>query len=168
MAAKETDVFTNYATTFIESDGTSLKAALDIARKFGAVREQVLPMDPPKLYPGDPEEFYTLAAQLRVLSYHNLGRNLDSWRKWLALHGPILSRLEVDSTWDNATATTGKLDTYHPPSEPAGHAVAIVGYTPDRFIIRNSWGKGWGDKGFAYASLSYAKAAFDEAYGVSV
>ena len=30
-----------------------------------------------------------------------------------------------------------------------GHAIAIVGYTRDGFIIQNSWGEGWGYKGFA-------------------
>jgi hypothetical protein len=40
MAAKETDEFTANATTFIESVGTSPKAALDIARKFGAVQDR--------------------------------------------------------------------------------------------------------------------------------
>ncbi|MCO6418226.1 C1 family peptidase [Siccirubricoccus sp. KC 17139] len=31
----------------------------------------------------------------------------------------------------------------------SGHAVAIVGYTRDGFIIQNSWGPGWGRDGFA-------------------
>jgi len=31
----------------------------------------------------------------------------------------------------------------------SGHAVAIVGYTTDGFIIQNSWGSSWGDGGFA-------------------
>lgn len=31
----------------------------------------------------------------------------------------------------------------------SGHAIAIVGYTRDGFIIQNSWGPGWGYKGFA-------------------
>lgn len=30
-----------------------------------------------------------------------------------------------------------------------GHAIAIVGYTRDGFIIQNSWGPGWGARGFA-------------------
>ena len=30
-----------------------------------------------------------------------------------------------------------------------GHAIAIVGYTKEGFIIQNSWGRGWGHKGFA-------------------
>jgi hypothetical protein len=28
-----------------------------------------------------------------------------------------------------------------------GHCVTIVGYTPEGFIIRNSWGKNWMNKG---------------------
>ena len=31
----------------------------------------------------------------------------------------------------------------------AGHAVAIVGYAAQGFIVQNSWGPGWGAKGFA-------------------
>ena len=31
----------------------------------------------------------------------------------------------------------------------SGHAVALVGYTRDGFIVQNSWGEGWGATGFA-------------------
>lgn len=30
-----------------------------------------------------------------------------------------------------------------------GHAIAIVGYTSNGFIVQNSWGTAWGEKGFA-------------------
>ncbi len=168
MAAKETDVFTTQPTTFIESDGTSLKAALDIARKYGAVRETVLPFASGKLYGGDVKSFYALAAQLKINSYFNLGTDLVTWKAWLATKGPILTRLGVDATWDDATAMKGNLDLYRPKTVRGGHAVALVGYTADRFIVRNSWGTGWGDKGFGYASAAYAQAAFTEAYGVAL
>jgi C1A family cysteine protease len=69
----------------------------------------------------------------------------------------------------NAGQTGGKLNTYDPMSKQGGHAVALVGYDPGMFIVRNSWGDtGWGDKGFAYASNVYAAAAFTEAYGMNV
>jgi C1A family cysteine protease len=172
MASKETDEFDSSPTTFIENAGTSLKAALDVARKFGAVKETVLPFDGGALYPGKPETFYALAAQMKIQSYFNLslnrGGSFDSWRRWLATRGPIMTRLDVDRTWDDAATTKGNLDAYLPKTRRGGHAVSIVGYTPDRFIVRNSWGTPWGDKGFGYASLAYAQDAFTEAYGISV
>jgi len=32
----------------------------------------------------------------------------------------------------------------------AGHCVAAVGYASDYWIIRNSWGSGWGQSGHIY------------------
>lgn len=168
MASKETDQFITRPTTFIEAEGTSLKTALDTARKFGVVREIYLPFASGKLYQGKTQTFYAAAALRKILAYFNLDRNLTNWRSWLATKGPILTRLDVDRTWDDATVNNGNLDEYQPATTRGGHAVAIVGYRPDRFIIRNSWGTGWGDNGFAYASLAYAQAAFTEAYGVEV
>jgi Papain family cysteine protease len=168
MAAKETDQFNSRPTTFIEGEGTSLKTALDIARKFGVVRDPVLPFVSGKHYAGEAKTFYALAAQLKVAAYFNLNRNLSNWRSWLATKGPILTRLDVDATWDQATDNGGVLEEYQPDTARGGHAVALVGYGPDRFIVRNSWGTGWGDKGFAYASLAYAQEAFTEAYGVEI
>jgi C1A family cysteine protease len=168
MASKETDQFQTRPTTFIESEGTSLKSALDVARKFGAVRDSILSFGLGKLYQGKGDTFYALAAQQKISSYFNLGRDLANWRTWLATKGPILTRLDVDATWNDADRTAGKLDTYRSETARGGHAVALVGYTTSRFIVRNSWGTGWGDKGFGYASHPYAQAAFTEAYGVSL
>ncbi len=168
MAAKELDDFVTVPTTFIEDEGTSLKSALDVARKFGVVLDSVLAFGSGRLFQGDAQTFYATAAQLKITSYFNLKQNQANWRAWLATKGPILTRLGVDATWDNAGETQGNLDTYEPDTVRGGHAVALVGYTKDRFIVRNSWGTEWGDKGFAYASLEYAHAAFTEAYGVTV
>jgi C1A family cysteine protease len=78
--------------------------------------------------------------------------------------------LQVDATWDHATATHGNLDSFERDTVRGGHAVCVVGYTPqNRFILRNSWGTGWGDNGFGYASEAYIQAGFfNESYGVTV
>jgi C1A family cysteine protease len=169
MACKETDPFTSRPQTMIEGAGTTLKAAVDILRKYGAVPETMLPFKiNTTMYTGNENTFYATAATRKVASYFNLQRNLANWRSWLGQHGPILVGLNVDATWDGATATGGKLDTFKPSTVRGGHAVALVGYTRDkRFIVRNSWGTAWGDKGFGYASEAYINAAFyDESYGV--
>ena len=121
-----------------------------------------------QLYAGEANTFYAIAAQLKILAYFNLGTNLTNWRTWLATKGPILTRLSVDSTWDRRRRNAGNLDDYKPETARGGHAVALVGYRPGRFIVRNSWGTSWGQSGFAYASLAYAQEAFTEAYGVEI
>ncbi len=171
MASKEIDSYIERPTTFVELAGTSIKSALDVARKYGAVHESVLKFSGGSLFPGDVGAFYTLASELRIRNYFNLtlgrtGNNVKTWRRWIAEVGPILTRLNVDDNWMNAKKTAGKLDVYDEDSADGGHAVAIVGYRAGVFIVRNSWGTGWGDKGFAYASDAYAKEAFTEAYGV--
>jgi len=94
---------------------------------------------------------------------------LNHWKTWLAGGGPILAGLNVDDTWMNAADTAGMLDKYQPETADGGHAVCIVGYTKDHFIIRNSWGPTWGDKGFGYASAAYIGSAFfNESYGVTL
>ena len=176
MSSKETDIYSNRPTSFIEEEGTWCTAALDIARKFGVVKESILPFEnasgSPELYTGGNEAtFYALASQLKISSYINLGTgtgNLGNWKNWIANHGPILTRLEVDTAWDNATSHLGNMDVYDTAHTRGGHCVAIVGYTATRFIIRNSWGTAWGDQGFGYASNQYAAAAFTETYGVNL
>jgi hypothetical protein len=114
MASKETDELTSRPTTFIEEDGTTLKGALDVARRFGVVSASVLPFEnapgKPELFispvPNDPNPentFYAFAAQRKIAGYFNLGPGISNWRAWIANNGPILTRLDVDSTWDNAS-----------------------------------------------------------------
>lgn len=167
MASKELDEFTAAPTTFIEPEGTSLKAALDVSRKYGAVLDDDLPFAGGRLFPGSAQVFYAKAARLKIASYINLGPSLLAWRRWLAGNGPLLVRLDVDETWANASVVP-RLDAYRADTARGGHAVALVGYTPEGFIVRNSWGDSWGADGFAFATNAYAAAAFSEAYGVAL
>ncbi len=168
MASKEVDEFTSTATTFLEDAGTSIKAALDIARKFGSVEESVLPLNG-TLSKLDERVFYVRAARLKIASYYNLmGNNkLANFRNWIAGQGPIIATLHCDTAWDNI-GRDGKLEAYGKASPDSGHAISIVGYAKDHFIFRNSWGTGWGNKGFALATAAYVEATIKEAYGITV
>ena len=171
MASKETDEYVTRPETFIEGAGTSLKAAMDICRKFGVVTDALLPFAINTLmYAGDENQFFAAASQRRASAYFNLHKDLAQWRSWIASHGPLLVGLNVDATWDNATATHGILDVFQPNTVRGGHAVCIVGYRADkRFIVRNSWGTSWGDHVFGYASEAYINAGFfNESYGVTI
>jgi hypothetical protein len=73
---EETDEFNSQPTTFIEDEGTSLKAALDIARKYGKRARFRLPFKTGHLYPTRRKTFYAIAAQYKIAqlfqSQHNL------------------------------------------------------------------------------------------------
>jgi len=125
MANKETDSITSYPTTFIDSVGTETKLALNIARKYGCVLDDVLPMNG-RLSNLSTAAFYSKAAVMRISSYTNLGTNLNDWRQWLSNNGPILTRLNVDDTWQKASWTGGKLKKYKKNTVKGGHAVCIV------------------------------------------
>ena len=167
MASKETDEFSHRPTSFIEDAGTSLKAALDVARKLGCVTDRDLPFASGSLAGGTENSFYARAARLKIRSYHNVGDNLSHWREWIYQQGPLIARVEVDLAFDQLDGTTARLTSFIGPSLGA-HAVALVGYTPEGFILRNSWSAGWGDRGFALATDAYAQAAITEVYGITV
>src|SRR5262245_31750650 len=110
MSAKETDAREDYPSTFLEEDGTSLKAGLEVIRKFGAVLDSELPWEG-KLAAGSPDAFNTSAASRRIVAYFNLydddkAKRFSAWRRWLAEHGPVAVLFKMD-----AQIETGKLQT---------------------------------------------------------
>ncbi len=52
------------------------------------------------------------------------------------------------------------------PDDYGGHAVTIVGYTSEGFIIKNSWGRGWGMEGYGIVGFEYHRIFCDEALAV--
>lgn len=172
MASKEMDEYREYPTTFIDDAGTSLKQALITAKKVGALKADILPFKG-KMAKIPESKFKETAAKLKITAYFNLidrkKDKINMFKNWLAQRGPILTCLDVDSSWDNLMKN-GKdtMEKYMKNKDERGHAVSIVGYTPTHFIIRNSWGPKWGNNGFGFASYEYVNEAFKEAYGIVV
>ena len=173
MRAKLTEVKGEPAwhpTTFLEQGMTDVKSALDVARTFGAALEQDLPWDD-GLYPGEIERFYASAAERRITHYYRLDPEQEPaawfghWRRWIAQHGPVLIVVGVDRSFYDGAAL---LDRFDAASTSSQHAAALVGYGPGGFLVRCSWGEGWGDGGYAVATEAYLAEANVESYGVVV
>ncbi len=67
----------------------------------------------------------------------------------LNTHGPIATAIDVGTTELLMSYVDGIFPGVACGTEP-DHAVTIVGYTEDYWIVRNSWGKDWGDDGYFY------------------
>lgn len=173
MASKEIDNIIYRPTTFIEKSGTRILSALEVVYRNGIVLEKMLPFHG-GLYEGRVDDFYDEAAKFKLVRRIDLKTKKyqinDRMRTYLLSgRGPVVTRLVVDEQFKDANPNTAHFTEYGTPIKNGGHAIALVGYTSDKeYIIRNSWGTKWGDKGFAYASEEYAQAAFTEAYGAEV
>lgn len=101
---------------------------------------------------------YKDALNHQVVGYQRVTRELTQMRGCLAAGYPFVLGFTVyDSFESAAVAKTGVLNL--PTSAEkvvGGHAVLCVGYddVAQRFIVRNSWGAKWGQKG--YFTMPYA------------
>jgi len=83
-----------------------------------------------------------------MLTRANVERGEGNLRRAVTV-GPALVKYLADSSfmdyshgvYESSTCTTQN-------SEP--HALVVVGYTPDYWIVKNSWGQAWGMNGYAH------------------
>jgi hypothetical protein len=153
--------------TFLEEAPTNAKDALDVVRRFGAVRRELLPWDG-QLNRGPVDRFFERASAYKIAAYHSLDdvnpvqRELQ-WRQWMHQYGPVLVTLTVDRSFIDAAGTMKR---FVKRQKPFLHAAALVAYDENRFYIRNSWGEKWGDGGDIDATSAWLDRAIRESYGV--
>lgn len=87
------------------------------------------------------------ASQYRIAEYARV-ETIEHLKEALAFDGPCYISFPVY----NYSTTLWKPN----PGDirQGGHAMTVVGYTKEGFIIRNSWGKKWGDNGYCIYSYN--------------
>lgn len=135
------------------SEGTWLNTIAYVIEQFGVPLEQVWPYKAlSRALPAgktwkDLDDAAEYKAKLyRLSKFEDIAQQLSAGR-------PVLTGITVygSSLQSAEVIRTGRFLMPLPGEEPAGgHAVVIVGWNPkDKvFLFANSWGTGWGAKGF--------------------
>lgn len=133
--------------------GSYPRAALKWAQQSGVCRDDLWAyIDGQRGTPraGAPESRYAN----RILTYARVGLTTQQIKEALYWHGPILAAVPTDQGFA-ATGPDGRIQSRGLAMGP--HAIAIAGWDDAKqaFIIRNSWGTAWGDKGDGYLPYSW-------------
>lgn len=105
-----------------------------------------------------PQQCYAQALKFKAVQYQRLSQISNQFKGCLASGYPFVFGFTVYESFETQqVANTGHAPMPSPSEKTVGgHAVMAVGYDDSNnwFIIRNSWGTGWGMNG--YFTLPYA------------
>jgi C1A family cysteine protease len=141
----------------------SLRDGYRTIAKIGACPERMWPYQPRRFKRRPTADCYEAATRHKAIAYFRIRRRLSDLRACLADRFPFVFGMAVHkSMLHRPTRHTGvvSVPTRHD-KLVGGHAVMAVGYDhPKRqLIIRNSWGLGWGDRGYGYLPYQFLMSA---------
>ena len=124
-----------------ERRGMFGREVMSILRNVGIVEEKEYRYGKIEKKEDINKELYEKAKDHKIKSYARV-RTINDVKKSLPINGPLYISFPVFhhgvDMWKRQ---------YRDQKMRGGHAMAIVGYDETGFIIRNSWGESWGDKG---------------------
>jgi C1A family cysteine protease len=132
--------------------GAYIRDGIKVTYTYGAPLESFWPYDINRFKIKPTTTAYSDALKRKVTGYQ---RCLDfmTVKNAVAAGNPVVFGFNVYSSFYNINRT-GIMTYPNKATERflGGHAVCIVGYRDidSRFIVRNSWGPGWGDYGYFY------------------
>jgi C1A family cysteine protease len=125
----------------IDEGGMTPRETMKLLQKDGICREAIYPYGSDDVPDNIPEDAYQDALNFKIENYAQIN-TIDGVKTALYTNGvcyicfPVYN--QTAQMWKPAQGETNL----------GGHAMAIVGYNKQGFIIRNSWGSEWADSGY--------------------
>lgn len=129
-------------------DGGWMADAYNLFMSYGAIDETNMPYEADDEVPCTQSDYDPIA---HLDGYIDIPNNVNFIKNAL-LSGPIATTFTVYNDFFGYSGGCYE----HADTEPINHAVVIVGWDNDEcdghgaWIVKNSWGPGWGDEGYFY------------------
>lgn len=146
-----------------KDEGTYIHNAIDSLTKMGVCLESLWPYDVSKVFTQPNQICYkqgddnTFKNYYQIMSFDN--ERLDEIELAIRANHPVVFGTQVDQDLMNYTGDPNKVFEF-PKNPKGGHAILVTGVRTNaagkrEFLIRNSWGAGWGIGGHAWFSSEY-------------
>ncbi|HVJ40570.1 MAG TPA: C1 family peptidase [Dongiaceae bacterium] len=138
--------------TVNSDNGAQIRDGIKSVAQQGVCSETTWPYDISQFAVKPPPPAYAEAEKSQAVAYSRVARSLPQMKGCLASGFPFVFGFTVYESFESPTvAKSGVVEMPKPKEQVVGgHAVVAVGYddTTQRFIVRNSWGKKWGLRGY--------------------
>jgi hypothetical protein len=152
-------------------------AGTNIGRVAGVLKSGALSLaDSPftdQCVPPAPPELVSQAHDFRVRGFIRVDYSqVNDVKGQLARSNPVLIDFRVSTAFHKLRGADTFTEPGPPPGDPRSgwHFMTLVGYDEQRqaFRLMNSWGKGWGDHGYAWISYDLLKTRIRGTYVLDV
>lgn len=141
-----------------EDSGAMLRDAIKTSANEGSCPEFFWPYITSKFAIKPTPILYETALNYQTIKYERIGYDLNQMKACLAEGYPFVFGVSVYRNFPINTKTGDiPMPPWFFPGNQGGHAMVAVGYddSKSRFIIRNSWGEGWGNEGYGTIPYRY-------------
>lgn len=147
--------------TVNEDSGAMIRDGIKSLVNQGVCPEDLWRYDISKFHIKPPVECYYAAKKYQALQYARVQQTEEQLKGCLAEGWPIIFGFSVFSDFESARVAKTGMVNYPTIRESfrGGHAVKIVGYDDkaQRYLIKNSYGIKWGDKGYFTMPYKYVQ-----------
>jgi len=145
--------------TVSEDSGAQIRDGIKTVAKQGDCPETLWLYDIKKFAVKPPQQCYQKALKFKAVQYQRVSQVLNQLKGCLASGYPFVFGFTVYESFESKQVAQTGHASMPTPKEKAigGHAVMAVGYNDAQswFIVRNSWGNGWGMKGYFTLPYTY-------------